>query len=180
MACGHSATAHGRSRDATRICEIDPLCAGRTDGWYGEGRSAPPTLAMKGSAAQQKDRGPCTGPSVSTSWKVAGPVLQRDGLSRTTIRAYRGITRTALAAVTGAASAEAIADLNYTQHQPRQRPSTRGGGRIASTTAIALRGGPGSRRRVGGASYSKVIRLVGPGKRTRSSVLPACPSSLAD
>jgi hypothetical protein len=89
---------------------------------------------MKGSAAQQKDRGPCTGPSVSTSWKVAGPVLQRDGLSRTTIRAYRGITRTALAAVTGAgaASAEAIADLNYTQHQPRQRPSTRCGGRIAS------------------------------------------------
>ena len=64
--------------------------------------------------------------------KVAGPVLQRDGLSRTTIRAYRGITRTALAAVTGAASAEAIADLNYTQHQPRQRPSTRCGGRIAS------------------------------------------------
>jgi hypothetical protein len=66
--------------------------------------------------------------------KVAGPVPQRDGLSRTTIRAYRGITRTALAAVTGAgaASAEAIADLNYTQHQPRQRPSTRCGGRIAS------------------------------------------------
>src|SRR6185437_13874260 len=65
--------------------------------------------------------------------KVAGPVPQRDGLSRTTIRAYRGITRTALAAVTGAgaASAEAIADLNYTQHQPRQRPSTRCGGRIA-------------------------------------------------
>jgi hypothetical protein len=37
-----------------------------------------------------------------------------------------------VAAVIRAASAEAISGLDYTQHQPRQRPSTRCDGRIAS------------------------------------------------
>jgi hypothetical protein len=112
--------------------------------------SGPPTPAMKGSAAQQKDRAQYGAKREQVLkreqiLKAAGPVLRRYGLSRTTIGAPTdGVTRTVVADPCRAG--EAIAGLNH--NQPRQRPAAEGSRAVADvlpqTTTVTFRGGPRS------------------------------------
>ena len=143
----------------------------------------PPPLAMKRSAAQQKDRAQY-GAKREQILKAAGPVLQRYGLSRTTIEAYRRSHVHCSGGSDPCPVGRGHRSPDYARHQSGQGPSADGSPAAADvlprTTAVAFRGGPGSLLGFGATSYSNVIRLVGLGKRTRSSLLPACASSLAD